>query len=210
MSGRESIWRLRLWVWLPALIFFLANVVVFTVYRLGYAGTVQSLERDLEDEKVELEKQASERRRLEELLAKAETNRRQIQQLYGQRFSTRQARLTLIDREVKTLARQAGMAPRSVEYLQQEIEDFNLIKRSFNFSVHGTYPELRQFINLLELSDSFLILEAMTLSQGTGEDPRLRIGLTLSTLFEDRSRTPAVPPASRARQAAASGVGGVP
>jgi Tfp pilus assembly protein PilO len=192
MSGRESIWRLRLWVWLPALLFFLANAAAFTVYRLGYAGTVQSLEEDLEEEKGELQKQALERHRLEGLLSKAETNRRQIHS------------------EVKTLARQAGLSFRSIEYPQQEIEDFNLIKRSFSFAVQGTYPQLRQFINLLEQSDSFLILEEMTLSQGNEEDSRLRISLTLSTMFEDRNRSTAVPPASRALQATAGQVGGAP
>src|SRR5262249_7156107 len=38
-------------------------------------------------------------------------------------------------------------------------------KRSFVFEVDGTYLDLRKFINLLELSDSFLTLEAVSLSE---------------------------------------------
>ena len=47
MRDRSEIWRLRAWVWLPALLFFLANAVAFSVYRFGYAGQVKSLEADL-------------------------------------------------------------------------------------------------------------------------------------------------------------------
>ena len=44
MTSGDEIWRQRLWVWLPALVFFLANASAFTVYRLGYAGNVQLLD----------------------------------------------------------------------------------------------------------------------------------------------------------------------
>jgi type IV pilus assembly protein PilO len=191
MSGRESIWRLRLWVWLPALLFFLANAASFTVYRLGYAGTVEALQRDLKREKEQLAKEQQERRRLEELLGRVDTNRQRIQQLYEQRFSTRRERLTRVNDEVKNLARQAGLSPRSFSYPQEAIDDFDLVKRSYIFSVDGTYPELRRFINLLERSDSFLILEEVTLNQTSDEgDGGLRISLKLSTLFEERGARP--------------------
>ena len=38
MRSRGEIWRQRLWIWLPALLFFLANATAFSVYKLGYAG----------------------------------------------------------------------------------------------------------------------------------------------------------------------------
>ena len=40
MSNGDVIWRQRLWVWLPALVFFLANAAAFSVYRFGFAGDV--------------------------------------------------------------------------------------------------------------------------------------------------------------------------
>jgi type IV pilus assembly protein PilO len=200
MIRHESIWRLRLWVWVPALLFFLANAAAFTVYRLGYAGDVQSLKRELEKEKKELRTQEADRRKREALLASAKDNRDRIQLLYEQRFSTRRQRLTGVTAEVRKLASQAGLEPPSVSFPENPIEAYGLVKRSFIFTVQGTYPELRRFINLLETSNSFLILEEVGLNHGadkSGDD--LRISLKLSTLFRDETATTVVPPVQRAR-----------
>ena len=206
MTGHESIWRLRLWVWVPALLFFLANAAAFTVYRLGYAGDVQTLKRELEREKKQLQTQEQERHQQEALLARAKANRDRIDLLYRDRFSTRRQRLTSVNAEVRRLAKQAGLEPRAITFPEETIDDYGLVKRSFIFPVEGSYPALRRFINLLEQSNSFLILEEINLNQGGGggqESGALRISLKLSTLFRNEAATPVppVPPARRARTA---------
>ena len=187
MRDQSEIWRQRLWIWLPALLFFLANAVAFSIYRFGYADRVAALEEDLEETREQLQPLQNERARLERLLVEARTTETQMAQLYD-RFSTRSQRMTSATAEVRSLVRKAGMNFRSVTYPERQIEDFGLIKRSFVFSVSGTYAELRQLINLLELSPSFLILDEIRLSESTGEEGEergsdLRISLTLSTLF---------------------------
>src|SRR4029077_4618534 len=190
MIRRESIWRLRPWVWTPALLFFLANAAAFTVFWLGYAGDVQSLRGELESEKKQLQTQQADRLKREARLKSAKDNRDRIQQLYDQRFSTQRQRLTGIRAEVRKLASQAGLEPPSVAFPENPIEAYGLVKREFVFTVQGTYPELRKFINLLETSGSFLILEEIGLNQGadkSGDD--LRISLKLATLFKDETTT---------------------
>ncbi|HEX5760036.1 MAG TPA: hypothetical protein VF121_12665 [Thermoanaerobaculia bacterium] len=177
----DSIWRQRLWVWLPALLFFLANAGACSVYRLGYAGRVESLERAIEKQQEARERAGGERAASQALVDRARLARQRVAALYDQRFSTRALRLTEITAEVKNLARQAGMVPRTISYPEQDIQDFGLVKRSFVFPVEGTYLELRQFVNLLELSSSFLTLEEVTLAERQGEG--LSIQLRLSTLF---------------------------
>ncbi len=185
MKDQSEIWRQRVWIWLPALLFFLANAVAFSVYRFGYAGQVKSLESDLESIREEQLEPLQQRHAIvEQRLQRARAAEEQIGVLYAERFSTRSERLTRITTEVKTLARKAGLNPKSISYPQQEIEDYGLVKRSFVFPVEGTYAELRQFLNLLELTDSFLTLEAVTLSEDSrNEGPELQMNLTLSTLF---------------------------
>lgn len=189
----ESIWRQRLWVWLPALLFFLANAGACSVYQLGYAGRVESLERAIEEQQDARARAGGERAARQDLVDRARLARQRVAALYDQRFSTRALRLTEITAEVKNLARQAGMVPRTISYPEQSIQDFGLVKRSFVFAVEGTYLELRQFVNLLELSSSFLTLEEVTLTERKGEG--LSIQLRLSTLF-------AVDPAEGAAAAA--------
>jgi hypothetical protein len=188
MKDQSEIWRQRLWIWLPALLFFLANAVAFSVYRFGYAGQVQSLESDMESVREQLTPLEQKRTVLERRLQRARAAETAVQQLYADRFSTRSQRLTRIMSEVRSLARQAGLNPKSFSYPLQDIEDYGLEKRSFVFSVAGTYSELRQFPNLLELTDSFLPLEAVPLSEESGDGgPELQMNLTLSTLFARES-----------------------
>lgn len=186
MTSGDEIWRRRMWVWLPALIFFVANLAVFGVYRLRFAGDVQSLERAFDDRRQSLAEVDIRRTELERLIRQAEVNHERIVDLYEQRFSTRRKRLTGVTAEIKQLASQAGLRPLAFNYPEEEIEDFGLVKRSFAFSVAGDYLELRKFLNLLELSDSFLTLEEINLAGG-GDGPELRINLTLSTLFSAES-----------------------
>jgi Tfp pilus assembly protein PilO len=202
MISREEIWRLRLWVWLPALLFFLANATAFVVY-LGFADRKAALERDIETKKQQLTPEAGKRQRLERLIQRSQRNEQEIRRLYDERFSTRSARLTRVHAEFRQLARTAGLDPRSISYEEEEIEDYGLIKRTFSFSVAGTYLELRKFINLLELSDSFLTLEEVTLAGEESEEggPELRMRLAISTLFAREPGSEPSPARSAARRA---------
>jgi type IV pilus assembly protein PilO len=188
MKDESEIWRLRLWVWVPALLFFLANAVAFSVYRFGYADQVKSLEAGLGEAQKELQPQSLKRKELERRLQRAGAAATAVKQLYDEQFSPRSQRLTRVTTEVKSLARKAGLNPRALSYPQEVLDDYGLIKRSFNFSVEGTYLELRQFLNLLEHSESFLTLEAVTLSESNREETaELRMNLQISTLFSEET-----------------------
>jgi type IV pilus assembly protein PilO len=221
MTPPPEIWRQRLWVWLPAAIFFLVNATGFAIYRFGYADRVAGLKDELKSQRAAASAERAEHHHLEGLLQQATINRQRIEQLYGETFSTRRRRLTGVTAEVISLAGKAGLVPRALAYPEQEIQGYNLIKRSFIFSVEGTYLDLRKFINLLELSDSFLTLEGVSLSEGGarrgggtevalpaqaraggggGGGAELRMGLRLSTLFaKDESTGASATPADAAR-----------
>ena len=196
MRSPGEIWRQRLWVWVPALVFFLANAGAFAVYKLGYAGRIESLQGMLNAQQEKLRELAAQQRGTQTMLARVRTNEQQVEQLYAERLSTRSRRLTGITAEVKELAKKSGLEPRSLAYPEEDIEELGLIKRSFVFSVEGTYVELRKFINLLEVSRSFLALDQVRLA-GNADGPELRIDLSLSTLFA-KDAEDAAPPAAPA------------
>jgi hypothetical protein len=202
MRSRGEIWQQRLWVWVPALLFFLANATAYTVYRFGFADRLASLQDDLQAQKEKLDPLTQRKNKIAALLDRAQRNDEEIRALYAEKFSTRKERLTKISAEVKSLARKAGLNPKSLSYPENAIQQYGLVKRSFIFSVDGTYVDLRKFINLLELSNSFLTLESVTLSPGSAERPvkgravepsagsELHISLTLSTLFASDPNDP--------------------
>ncbi len=204
MRSAGEIWRQRLWIWVPALIFFLANAAAFGVYKLGYAGRIESLQETLDSQAQTIRKLSGDRKQMETMIARVQTNETQVEQLYTDRLSTRSQRLTKITAEVKELARQAGLVPKAINYPEEEIQEYNLIRRSFVFSVEGTYASLRKFVSLLEGSRSFLTIDEATVANDS-EGPELRIDLTLSTLFaRDAQDEPVTPPAAE-RPATAKG-----
>ena len=192
MRSPGEIWRQRLWVWVPALVFFLANAGAFAVYKLGYAGRVESLQETLDDQQRQLQQSAAQQRSTQAMLDRVRINEQQVEHLYAERLSTRSRRLTGITSEVKELAQKSGLVPRAFTYPEVDIEEFGLVKRSFVFSVEGTYVELRKFINLLEVSPSFLSLDEVSLV-GSNQGAELRIDLSLSTLFAKESDDAGVP-----------------
>lgn len=182
MKVSGQIWRDRAWVWVPALVFFVANFAVLSTYRLRYAGQVQSLDDRLREQVQSRKESDRQRENLQAMLSRLRSNDASVRQLYDDRFSTRRRRLTAITGEVKEMAAKAGLRPGAINYPEEEIQDYGLIKRSFVFSVRGNYPQLRNLIQMLELSHSFLTLEEANVQSDT-DSPDLRIDLTLSTLF---------------------------
>jgi Tfp pilus assembly protein PilO len=203
MKFRGEIWRQRLWVWLPALLFFLANAGAFAVYKLGYAGQVESLQSTLDVQKQTLTQLAASQKESRTMLARVQTDELQVAQLYAERLSTRSRRLTGVTAEVKEMARKTGLVPRTFTYPEEEIQQFGLIKRSFVFNANGTYVELRKFISLLESSSSFLSLDEVTVNSNT-QGQELSIALTLSTLFARDSEEGGPEPAALGSNAAAA------
>lgn len=211
MRAPGEIWRQRLWIWVPALLFFLANAGAFAVYKLGYAGRIESLDDRLKELAQQHKELTNKSQQAVMMISRVRTNEAQVEQLYIDRLSTRSQRLTTITTEVKKLAKEAGLQPKAITYPEQEIQEYNLVKRSFVFSVAGTYAELRKLVSLLETSHSFLAIDEVTVVNST-EGQELRIDLTLSTLFASDADAAPMPAMPAARPAAGTGAspGGAP
>lgn len=186
--SRGGIWRSRLVLWVPPLVFFVLNLAFFSTYRLVYADRMDAKRDDLQRRQTRLESLQKESEELSRFVATARGSRDRMRELYRDRLSTQRQRFTTVTAEVRDLARRAGLEPAAMTYPTEEIEDYGLVKRYFTFNVEGTYVELRRFINLLELTPSFITLEQVRLSGDEGA--RLGIQLNLSTLFVEEERMP--------------------
>jgi Tfp pilus assembly protein PilO len=192
-------WRERVTQWLPVLVFFLLNAAALVVYQVVFAGRVAVTQETVEAAEQDLERLRQERLELEQLLARINDTKHRIDELYEEQFATESERLTAVMREVRDLAEDAGLAPRQTSYPEEAIEDFGLVRRSFVFTVEGTYFDVRELINSLELTPTFLALEEVAVadsspsSSGDGGQ-RVAVSLHLSTLFTDpeAQRTPTV------------------
>lgn len=185
----RSMWRRRLLLWLPALVFLLANLVALAVYPFRFAGRVEVTADEVEQARAALAELVDERRDLEAQQQAIVRTRLAVDELYTERLAAESERLTRIIAEVKDLASRSGLTPPSVSYPTEPLEEYGLRRRGFVFAVEGSYADLRKFVNLLELSNTFLTLEEVALSESSGG--ALRIQLRVSTLFATGDGPPA-------------------
>ena len=177
----KELWRAHLWRWLIPLLVVVSMSALLSVYRAVYSGRVAQLERQYEAEVENLERLAVERTEVEALADAAEQTRSGIEDLYENRFASEEERLTSLLREVKDLASRSGLLPSTIAYPETELEGQGLVRKNIEFAVQGDYASLRRLINFLELSDSFIVLERISVSDG--EAGTLSISLSLSTIF---------------------------
>ncbi len=184
MNDKFAAWRQRSWVWwLPAAFVSLCLGGIF-YYQATYAGQLDKLEDRYGNRATRLESHRSEVERAEEFLQRVAEQDRQVGTLYRDHFATESERFTRVLREIRTLARRAGLDPRSFSYPGSEIDAYELNRLGIRFSVDGTYDQLRTFINFLELTDQFLTLESVKLAGGKGDrDARLQLRFGASTMF---------------------------
>lgn len=183
MMGSGVAWRGMLKLWLPALVLLVINVGILSTYRFLLAGQAQLRSVRVQMLTVELQELEIRRSELDELTRKAEANRLRVGEFRAGWLSSEAQRLTRLINEVKTLAGRAGVETSSFQYPEEFLEDYGLIKRSIVFSANGSYQELRRLINFIELSDQFMILEEVRLSEIGQKGTDVRVDFRVSSLF---------------------------
>lgn len=188
-------WTRNLWIWLLPLLVLGINLVLLGVYETSFASRRASLENISARAGARLERLQAQSREMELFLSQVDHQKQAIAAIYTDHFATEAERFTSLLREVRQLARQAGLQPNSFSYPKQVIDDEGLVRRSITFSVAGNYEQVRRLVNFFELSDQFITLEQIGLSGDKGTD-RLDISLSFSTLFvapdEDQKMTEAL------------------
>jgi Tfp pilus assembly protein PilO len=187
-------WRDRWWTWALPLALVVLNATILAVHPGRTGAGFAEMERSLETETRALAALSEKEAAVTRVLADARSSRQALDDLYRERFATQAERLTRLITEVKRLGLSAGLEPASISYPEESIDEYGLVRMSLVFTVKGSYPQLRTFINLLEVSDLFLVLERVGLSNA--QDSTLGINLQISTFFV---REPDPGPAGRGR-----------
>ena len=168
----------------------LANVVFFFTYRVQYQNRLQDLDGRLRASQDRLAQAQKMRLTAQQQIDGYRKVQSDLQALYNQRWSTQAARFTSLITEVKRLVVASQLVlPRSSSFSRVEAPttrqtgaiDTTVV--GINFTVQGSYDQVRRLINLLELSDQFVIIDGISLAGGT--DKVLTLNLRLKTLFRE-------------------------
>ena len=168
----------------------LGNIFFFFTYRVQYTNRLSDLDNRMEDAQKRLQEAQRARAAADQQLASYDRLRQELQSLYDERWSTQAERFPRLFEEVKRLANASNFDARSFAFSRTEaqsskdtgIEGNTVVNVSF--TVQGTYDQARRLINLLELSNQFVIIDGISL--GGGSDPKnLTLNIRLKTLFRD-------------------------
>lgn len=170
-----------------------ANAIFFLTYRVQYQTRLDDLDRRLEEAEASLLNARNTRMRAERDLTSHGKVEGDVDTVYEQHWATRSERLTAFIIEVKRLGQASGLVPTSYSFDQADINDSTTQRARENqvgatevgmsFVVRGTYAQARRLINLLELSQQFVIIDRITLNSSDGET--LTLNLHVKTIFRD-------------------------
>jgi len=128
-----------------------------------------------------------------------EKARDDMKHLAGDVLSTRQRRMIGVQLEIAKLTREFGIALDRVRYETEALDEGALERFAIVVPLSGGYANLRKFIQSVESSDNFLVIERVALGTGKVQDI-VELNITLATYFiapdadlDQLGKKPAVP-----------------
>jgi hypothetical protein len=201
------IWREKRILLIVLGLLLLANTIFFFTYRVQYESRIHDLDARLEQAQARLDQAHHARITAEQQLAAYKKVQSDLQVLYNERWSTALMRLTALIDEVRRLAAASHLEPPSYQFTTGESKNASASTSNtkgsigtttveIGFTVQGTYEQVRRLINLLELSDQFVIIDGISLAASGGSpegtiDKTLTLNIRLKTLFRDARNAPA-------------------
>lgn len=176
------IWREKRVMLIVAGALLLANLLFFFTYRVQYEQRVEDLHARLEAARAELAAAKERRADLEGQLKAHDDLVVKIDEVFTRWWSTPDERLTRVIKEIQSLGTTSGLVPQSISFNQGNAGNrLGTTTMGISFNVGGTYDQARQLINLIELSDEFLIIDSISLRNSN--EGLLSLNLALKTLF---------------------------
>jgi Tfp pilus assembly protein PilO len=164
----------------------LANLVVAVIAFKPFGGGADDLRRDrnlLQQQLAQLQGQVSKARKL---VDKVSTARSQGDQFLGKYFTERRVVTSTIQGELVQIAKDAGITYQPTTWTLEPIEGSDTLgMMTINAGCQGTYASLSKFVNLVDKSPRFLIIESMVAApQQTGQV--LNVTIKVDTFVKDQ------------------------
>lgn len=185
MIGRGA-W-LRLWyVWLPAAVVVAVNLFWLAGMRRTVIGRGSLLAQQVEDARkavATLEAQAQRLERTRKALAGLQEN---LSALRREEMAPMKERLVPFLTDVVKRTQEAGLAAEKVAYSARREEKSGLVYFSANYSIKGSYEQIRRCAYLLESSPQFILLDGLAIrGDENASSLELQVALGVGTYFSD-------------------------
>jgi Tfp pilus assembly protein PilO len=182
------IWREKRALLIILGVLLLANILFFLTYRVRYQQRLEDLDSRKIQAQAQLDQAIAHRNGIQAQLAAYARVRHDIQTVYDERWATQKERLSAIIVETERLAAASQLHPRGYSFSQELQKDTSLSATVVHiaFNVQGTYQQVRRLINLIELSDEFMIIDQLSLATAAEENSGvISLTIRIKTLFRD-------------------------
>jgi type IV pilus assembly protein PilO len=163
-----------------------ANLVAAVMVFRPWGGSVEDLDRQLSATRVQLAQRQADVQRLRTMAAKVEKARREGDRFLDQSFVSRAKASSTIVAEVTRAAKQVGLRPREHSFVFEPVEGSDTLSMmTVNGNYEGTYNNLVSFLNLLDRSPRFLIIEYLQASPQQQSAGVLNVSIKLNTFVRE-------------------------
>ena len=144
------------------LLLFANLVAAFAIFQpLG--GSAEQLDEQLSEMQSRLQREQAQLQRMRSLVAKIETAREGGDAFLQTYFTGRRILSSTIVSELHRAAKEAGIQPKEHSFSFDPIEGTDLLSMvTITGNYEGTYGDLLQFVNRLDKSQRFLIIDTMS------------------------------------------------
>jgi Tfp pilus assembly protein PilO len=185
VNGRGA-W-LRLWyLWVPAGVLVLLNVIWLTGLRGALLGRGSLLAKQVSGAEREVGKLEGQLHQLEQTTRALEELQANLNDLRERRLGPMRERLVPFLKEVVSRTQESGLQPERVAYAVRREEKTGLVYLSAAYSVKGSYDQIRRCVYLLESSPEFVLVDGMGLrGDESASSLVVEVQLNLGTYFSD-------------------------
>jgi Tfp pilus assembly protein PilO len=165
----------------------LANVVAALIAFKPWGGSAEDLARKQADLRQQLTLSQARLGKTRALVAKAERARKEGDHFLAEYTTDRRTTYSTIAAELERTSQEAGIKPRPASYTLEPVEGSDtLYQMTITAAYEGTYANLTKFMNLLDKSPRFLIIESLTAApQQTNTGDALSISIKLDTFVRE-------------------------
>ena len=167
-----------------------ANLAAALVAWKPFGGSEADLRRRESALQAEVARLDARVARARALVAKVETARAEGDQFQARYVTGRRTTFSVIQEELNRIAKEAGIKPREASIVLEPIEGSDTLSMmTINAGYEGSYANLAKFVNLLDKSPRFLIIESMTATPQSG-GANLTVSLKLDTFVKEEPGSP--------------------
>jgi Tfp pilus assembly protein PilO len=161
-----------------------ANIALYVLLVRPAVREYRNLLEGTGPQQQELRAQRAEVERRETYLNALVQAEQDLTRLRDEVLSTRERRMVEVQLELKSLADQFGIDLDSVTFESELMRNEELDKLRMVVPLEGGYTNLRRFLQAVESSSKFLVVEGVALGEGKHGGAMLQLNISLATYFD--------------------------